>query len=103
MFHDICRVEVPDDGVQFDVDSIFADAIRAQQEYAGVRVELRASLAGAVVRVQVDVGFGDAVDPTEPGRPNPGSRWTPASSPPVTGKESNPSDVSCSRRRWVRF
>jgi predicted nucleotidyltransferase component of viral defense system len=65
VFRDICRVEVPDDGVQFGVDSILVDTIRAQQEYAGVRVELRASLAGAVVRVQVDVGFGDAVDPTE--------------------------------------
>jgi hypothetical protein len=51
--------------VQFDLDSIRGEEIRARDEYAGVRVELRAGLGGAVVRVQVDVGFGDAVRPTE--------------------------------------
>lgn len=64
-FSEICRVEVPDDGVQFDVESIVADSIRSQKEYAGVRIHLLATLAGASVRVQVDVGFGDAVKPTE--------------------------------------
>lgn len=64
-FREICLTEVEDDGVQFDLDSIRADEIRAREEYAGVRVELRADLGGAVVRVQVDIGFGDAVRPTE--------------------------------------
>ena len=65
IFSEICRTEVEDDGVKFDLESIRADGIRARDEYAGVRVELRADLGGAVVRVQVDVGFGDAVRPTE--------------------------------------
>jgi len=64
-FREICATEVEDDGVQFDLESIRAEEIRARAEYAGVRVELRADLGGAVVRVQVDVGFGDAVRPTE--------------------------------------
>jgi len=64
-FREICSVEVPDDGVVFDLESVQGDSIRAQDEYAGVRVQLRATLAGAVVGIQVDVGFGDAVHPTE--------------------------------------
>ena len=64
-FQEICATEVEEDGVQFDLESIQAEEIRARAEYAGVRVELRADLGGAVVRVQVDVGFGDAVRPTE--------------------------------------
>jgi len=43
----------------------FGAGSSSRAEYAGVRVELRAVLGGAVVPVQVDVGFGDAVRPTE--------------------------------------
>ena len=64
-FREICATQVEEDAVQFDLDSIRADEIRAREEYAGVRVELVARLGVAVVRVQVDVGFGDAVRPTE--------------------------------------
>ena len=35
--------------------------IRAQDEYAGIRVKLRATLGKAIVPLQVDVGFGDAL------------------------------------------
>jgi len=35
--------------------------IRAQDEYAGIRVKLRANLGKAMVPLQVDVGFGDAL------------------------------------------
>ena len=64
-FREICATEVEEDGVQFDLGSIRAEEIRARAEYAGVRIELRAVLGGAVVPVQVDVGFGDAVRPAE--------------------------------------
>lgn len=37
--------------------------IRDVQVYGGVRVTVRASIGGARVRLQVDVGFGDAVTP----------------------------------------
>lgn len=40
-----------------------AAPIREDQQYQGVRVVTHATLAGAVVRVQIDVGFGDAVTP----------------------------------------
>jgi len=40
-----------------------AATIREDKRYEGVRVNARAMLAGAVVPVQIDVGFGDAITP----------------------------------------
>lgn len=59
-FRDICAVTVDDDGVQFEVETIEADSIRAEQEYVGVRVTLRARVGNARIQVQADIGFGDA-------------------------------------------
>lgn len=52
-----------DDGVRFDLGSLAVGLIREEQEYGGVRVELVARSANAQVRLQVDVGFGDAITP----------------------------------------
>lgn len=59
----ICSVAVPDDGVVFDVEHIEAGAIRDEAEYAGVRVRTSATIAGARLPIQIDVGFGDAITP----------------------------------------
>ncbi|NJL50731.1 MAG: nucleotidyl transferase AbiEii/AbiGii toxin family protein [Blastochloris sp.] len=59
----ICRVDVPDDGLMFDVKSLRAEPIRGNQEYGGVRVKLTALLARTQIPVQIDIGFGDAVTP----------------------------------------
>jgi hypothetical protein len=59
-FRDICAVGVEDDGVQFEVETIEADSIRAEQEYVGVRFTLRARVGNARIPVQADIGFGDA-------------------------------------------
>jgi len=61
IFRELCRVEVEADGVDFDPRSVVCEDIRAQDEYAGIRVKLRANLGKAVVPLQVDVGFGDAL------------------------------------------
>ena len=61
IFRELCRVEVEADGVVFDPRSVVCEDIRAQDEYAGIRVKLRANLGKAVVPLQVDVGFGDAL------------------------------------------
>lgn len=53
--------EQVDDGLAVDADSITAAPIREDQEYGGVRVVLPAAIAGAQVRLQIDVGFGDVV------------------------------------------
>lgn len=59
----ICSVEVPDDGVVFDVAGVEAAPIRAEDEYAGVRVRTGATIAGARLPIQIDVGFGDVITP----------------------------------------
>jgi predicted nucleotidyltransferase component of viral defense system len=61
IFRELCNLEVEADGVVFDPRSVACEDIRAQDEYAGIRVKLRATLGKAVVPLQVDVGFGDAL------------------------------------------
>jgi hypothetical protein len=63
VFTEVARVTVPDDGVSFDAERIETSSIREGQEYGGVRVHLSARIATAVIRLQVDVGFGDAITP----------------------------------------
>lgn len=63
VFRTMCRVEVEDDGIVFDADSVKAEEIRDQAEYGGTRLRFAADLAGARISLQVDVGFGDAVTP----------------------------------------
>ena len=64
LFRGLCGgVVEPDDGVTFDASSVRAHAIREQALYDGIRVEMTARLGSARVRVQVDVGFGDAIVP----------------------------------------
>lgn len=40
-----------------------ASPIREDQRYGGIRLVIPVSLAGALVRIQVDVGFGDVITP----------------------------------------
>ncbi len=59
----ICRTEVEADGLEFDPDSISLEPIRAEDEYAGTRVKMNACCGKAQIRVQIDIGIGDAVFP----------------------------------------
>ena len=59
-FREICNFKVEDDGVGFETDSVKAEEIRAEQEYVGVRVTLRARVGKARIPLQADIGFGDA-------------------------------------------
>ena len=61
-FTAICSIDVPD-GVTFQADSVNAAEIRNEANYPGVRLTLRANVAGARSHLQVDIGFGDAVTP----------------------------------------
>ncbi|HEV8238312.1 MAG TPA: nucleotidyl transferase AbiEii/AbiGii toxin family protein [Thermoanaerobaculia bacterium] len=60
---EVCTVEVEPDGLVFEVGSIQVVPIRSEDEYGGQRVTLLARLGPARIRVQVDVGIGDAVVP----------------------------------------
>jgi hypothetical protein len=54
---------VDPDGIEFDPATVRAELIREDQRYLGTRVKLEARIAGAVIGLQVDVGYGDAVVP----------------------------------------
>jgi predicted nucleotidyltransferase component of viral defense system len=59
----ICSTDVADDAVVFDAATISVEPIRAHEEYAGVRVIFDARLGTIQDRLQVDIGFGDALWP----------------------------------------
>ena len=52
---------VADDGAVFDLDSVRAEPIRAEQLYDGVRVSALSFIGTARVTIRIDIGFGDAV------------------------------------------
>lgn len=60
---EICAADVEPDGLVFDLSTIRVASIRAEDAYGGQRVTLFAHLGSARLRVQVDVGIGDAVTP----------------------------------------
>ena len=62
VFRGLCRIEV-EDGIVFQPESVKADEIRKEANYAGVRVMLMGLLGSARCPVQIDIGFGDAVIP----------------------------------------
>src|SRR5882672_3570698 len=62
-FRGICAHRVADDGMTFDVIALTAAPIREEVEYGGVRVRTTATIAGARIPIQVDIGFGDAITP----------------------------------------
>lgn len=63
MFAEACALAVDPDGMTFDAASIQVAAIRPEDAYGGQRVTLVGKLGNARIRVQVDVGLGDAVVP----------------------------------------
>lgn len=67
-----CRADVSSDGVEFDEESLEASPIRDAAEYDGVRVKISAYIGSAHLRLQIDVGFGDATVPQPERRAFPG-------------------------------
>ena len=67
-----CQADVPSDGIQFDKESLETRPIRDEAEYDGLRVKLSAYIGSAHLRLQIDVGFGDAVVPAPEHRTFPG-------------------------------
>lgn len=59
---EVCSMPATD-GIVFETGTIKAERIREDAEYEGVRVWVPASLDGARVTIQIDVGFGDDVEP----------------------------------------
>jgi hypothetical protein len=63
VFQDVAKIEFAEDGLVFDPNSVEGAEIRAQEEYAGVRITMRAHLGTSAIPVQVDIGIEDAVNP----------------------------------------
>jgi hypothetical protein len=59
----VLATPAPPDAVSFDGERIRIEAIRAEDEYAGVRATIPAQLGTARLVLQIDLGIGDAVTP----------------------------------------
>jgi hypothetical protein len=62
-FAEVAAVDVEPDGVTFDPSSIAVAPIRVEDAYGGKRVTLAGHLGPARLKVQIDIGIGDAVYP----------------------------------------
>ena len=60
---DICAVPVADDGIAFTNETIRIETIRDQDEYDSFRARFEATLDGARIPMQIDIGFGNAIEP----------------------------------------
>jgi predicted nucleotidyltransferase component of viral defense system len=63
IFKEIASTDVEPDGVVFDATTITVARIREEDAYGGRRVMLSGHLGSARLRVQIDIGIGDAVFP----------------------------------------
>jgi len=62
-FRVVAEIASPDDAVRFDPASISIEAIREDDRYGGIRLHIDTYLGKAHDRIQIDIGFGDAVTP----------------------------------------
>jgi hypothetical protein len=62
LFEDVCRLEVPSDGLEFD-KNVSVERIKEDAEYEGVRVNVLAYLDKTRIPIQIDIGFADVVTP----------------------------------------
>lgn len=61
LVREICAVPCPEDGLELDLTALRIEPIRATAEEAGQRVRFGALLGNARIKVQLDVGVGDAL------------------------------------------
>ena len=60
---DVCAQQVADDGLHFDSENILAAPFDEDRTRGAFRVRTSVQLGAAVIPVQIDVGYGDAVTP----------------------------------------
>lgn len=63
MFREVCNVVVVDDGLRFDATTLVGRRIKEDADYQGVRLTFVAFLERARIPMQIDIGFGDVVNP----------------------------------------
>lgn len=60
---EVLRTQVEGDGIHFEIDSLVVESIRDGKAYGGVRAHVDSHLTSARIRLQIDIGFGDAITP----------------------------------------
>ncbi|MCJ7624113.1 MAG: nucleotidyl transferase AbiEii/AbiGii toxin family protein, partial [Anaerolineaceae bacterium] len=60
---EICQQPVESDGVVYDSSSVFGETIKEGTDYEGVRIRLLGLLGNARAKIQIDIGFADAISP----------------------------------------
>ena len=60
---DILAVDVEEDGLAFNADSIKTERITEDADYEGIRLLFSGKLDTAKIHMQIDIGFGDVVYP----------------------------------------
>lgn len=60
---DAIAADVPNDGMEYDPETIDIQEIRPGRQYQGLRITFRGYLGTARVPMQIDVGTGDVVEP----------------------------------------
>ena len=63
IMREVCALPVAEDGLVFDSGTLTAEAIRDNAEYGGLRMRFRAMLGVARIPMQIDIGFGNAIEP----------------------------------------
>ena len=60
---EIISVEIPNDGIVFDLNSIVTETITEDADYQGIRIRFTGLLDNIKINMQIDLGFGDIVFP----------------------------------------
>jgi len=63
LIKEVCTIASPNDGLEYQVDTVRGEPIREQALHDGIRFHLLATLDAARIPLQIDVGFGDTIDP----------------------------------------
>lgn len=63
IFKTIVEMDVPDDGLFFDKETINSSFIREESAYHGIRIKMMCKLGKIRIPLQIDIGSGDAVTP----------------------------------------
>lgn len=60
---DSIAADVEDDGMEFDASTLVVSEIREHERYGGLRATFRGRMGRSRVKMQLDIGLGDAVTP----------------------------------------
>jgi predicted nucleotidyltransferase component of viral defense system len=63
IIREICTIDIEQDAIRFDVDSVKTEIIIERAKYPGVRVYLVGYIDAVKIPLQIDLGFSDEINP----------------------------------------